>query len=93
MKKGEQTIVRNYRVLGIFSKHYNKWFVEFEQKQVVFDPQSKTWKRYSKKYKLLTRMMKFTEQSDYLRRGQVKNMASGVQRPFLCCVTGRCAVS
>ena len=65
VKKGEQTIVRNYRVLGIFSKHYNKWFVEFEQKQVVFDPQSKTWKRYSKKYKLLARMMKMTEQSDY----------------------------
>ena len=65
VKKGGQTIIRNYRVLGIFSKHYNKWFVEFEQKQVVFNPQSKTWKIDSKKYKLLARMMKLTEQSDY----------------------------
>ena len=86
MKKGEQTIVRNYRVLGIFSKHYNKWFVEFEQKQVVFDPQSKTWKRYSKKYKLLARMMKMTEQSDYEERVESKGS-------FSRCVTGRCVVS
>ena len=66
VKKEGQTIVWNYRVLGIFSKHYNKWFVEFDtRKQVVFNPQSTTWKTYSKKYKLLTRMMKLTEQSDY----------------------------
>ena len=65
VKKGGQAVVRNYRVLGISSKHYNKWFVEFEQKQVVFNPQSMTWKTDSKKYKLLTRMMKLTEQSDY----------------------------
>ena len=73
VKKAGQTIVRNYRVLGIFSKHYNKWFVEFEQKQVVFNPQSMIWKTDSKKYKLLARMMKLTEQADYdeveLRKG------------------------
>ena len=28
-------------------------------------PQNTTWGRYSKKYKLLARMMKLTEQSDY----------------------------
>ena len=62
VKKEGQTIVRNYRVLGIFSKHYNKWFVEFDtRKQVVFNPQSTTWKTYSKKYKLLTRMTKLME--------------------------------
>jgi len=65
MKKGGQVMARNYRVLGIFSKHYNKWFPEFEEKQVVFSPQSTTWGTYSKKYKLLARMMKLTEQSDY----------------------------
>ena len=65
VKKGGQVMVRNYRVLGIFSKHYNKWFPEFEEKQVVFSPQSTTWGTYSKKFKLLARMMKLTEQSDY----------------------------
>ena len=65
VKKGGQMMVRNYRVLGIFSKHYNKWFPEFEEKQVVFSPQSTTWGTYSKKFKLLARMMKLTEQSDY----------------------------
>ena len=65
VKKGGQTIVRNYRVLGIFSKHYNKWFFEFEQRQVVFNPQSMIWKKDSKKHKLLARMMKLTEQADY----------------------------
>ena len=60
-------MVRNYRVLGIFSKHYlyNKWFPEFEEKRVVFSPQSTTWGTYSKKIKLPARMMKLTEQSDY----------------------------
>ena len=58
-------MARNYRVLGIFNKHYNKWLPEFEEKQVVFSPQSTTWGTYSKKYKLLARMMKLTEQSDY----------------------------
>ena len=52
-------------MLGIFSKYYNKWFVESEQKQVVFNPQSMPWKIGSKKYKLLARIMKLTEQSDY----------------------------
>ena len=52
-------------VFGIFSKHYNTWFVEFEQKEVVFNPQSMTWKTDSKKYKRLARMIKLTEQSDY----------------------------
>ena len=31
----------------------------------MFSPQSTTWKTYSKKYKLLARMMKLTEQSGY----------------------------
>ena len=49
VKKGGQVYSQYYRVLGIFSKHYNKWFVEFEiHKQVVFNPQGGTWKAYSK---------------------------------------------
>ena len=64
--KGErQAIVRNYRVLGIFSKHYNMRFLAFEQKQVVFNPQSMTWKTDSKKYKLPAKMMMLTDQPDY----------------------------
>ena len=58
-------MVRDYRVLGIFNKHYNKWFSGFEEKQVVFSPQSTTWGTYSKKYKLLAKSVKLTEQSDY----------------------------
>ena len=58
-------MVRDYRVLGIFNKHYNKWFSGFEEKQVVFSPHSTTSGTYSKKYKLLLRMMKLREQSGY----------------------------
>ena len=76
-------MVRNYRVLGIFSKHYNKWFVEFEQKQFVFNLQSMTWKTDPKKYKLLARMIKLTEQSRYEEVELRTGVASGVQRPCL----------
>ena len=64
-------------MLGICSKHYNKWFAEFEEKQVVFSPQSTTWGSYSKKYKLLARMMKLTEQLNY-EEVKLKKMASEV---------------
>ena len=65
VKKGGQVTSRYYRVLGIFSKYYNKWCVPWEaRRQVVFNPQGRTWEAYSKKYKLLVRMMKLTEQSD-----------------------------
>lgn len=53
-------------MLGIFSKYYNKWFVEFEtNRQVGFNPRGKTWKACSKKFKLLTRLMKLTKQLDF----------------------------
>jgi len=66
VKKGGQVYSQYYRVLGIFSKHYNKWFVEFEKdKKVSFNPQGITWKVYSKKFKLLVRMMKMTENSEF----------------------------
>ena len=48
-RNGQET-VQYYRVLGIFSKHYNKWFVELDHKKIKFAPGSK-------KYKLLVRMM------------------------------------
>ena len=83
VKKGGQVMVRNYRVLGIFSKYYNKWFVEFEQKQFVFNLQSMTWKTDPKKYKLLARMIKLTEQSRYEEVELRTGVASGVQRPCL----------
>ena len=60
---------------------YNKWFPEFEEKQVVFSPQSTAWGTYSNKFKLLARIMKLTEQSDY-EEVELKKIASGVQRPF-----------
>ena len=67
VKKGGQISSQYYRVLGIFDKYYNKWFVEFNKdKQVTFNPQSGTqWKAYSRKYKLLVRMMNRTQQSEF----------------------------
>ena len=56
---------------------FNKWFDESEQKYVVFNPQSMTWKTDSKKYKLLAMMMKLTEQSDYERQSLSLQMISG----------------
>ncbi len=53
VKKGGQVTSRHYRVLGIFSKNYNKWFPEFEKDKVTFNPQGKTWKAYSKKLQAL----------------------------------------
>ena len=62
VKKDKQATSRYCRVLGNFSKYYNKRFVEFEiHKQVVFYPQGGTQKAYSKRYKLLTRIMKLTK--------------------------------
>ena len=33
LKKGGQVSSQYYRVLGIFNKYYNKWFVEFEKEK------------------------------------------------------------
>ena len=42
------------------------FFVEFEKdKQVSFNPQSRTLNAKPKKYKLFVRMMKKTDQSDF----------------------------
>ena len=67
VKKGGQISSQYYRVLGIFDKYYNRWFVDFNKdKKVTFNPRSGTqWKAYSKKYKLLVRMMVRTEQSEF----------------------------
>lgn len=64
-KRGQQESEHYYRVFGIFTKHSNKWFVELETKIVRFEPHSKGWKTYSKKYKLQTRMMKKDSFEDF----------------------------
>jgi hypothetical protein len=41
----------HYRVLAIFSKHYNKWFLHWDQDEVLFE-------KGSKKFKVFARMVK-----------------------------------
>ena len=67
VNKGRQISNQYYRVLGIFDKSYNRWYVDFNKDQkVTFNPRPGTqWKAYSKKYKLLVRMMVITEQSEF----------------------------
>ncbi len=42
--------IASYRVLAIFSKHYNKWYVHWDSDRVLFETGSK-------KYKVLARMV------------------------------------
>ncbi|KAL9188604.1 hypothetical protein ACHAXT_006982 [Thalassiosira profunda] len=49
-KRGKSESVASYRVLAIFSKHYNKWYVHWDSDRVLFEPGSK-------KYKVLARMV------------------------------------
>ena len=67
VKKGGQISSQHYRVLGIFDKSYNRWYVDFNKdKKVNFNPRpGKQWEAYSKKYKLLARMMIKTDQSEF----------------------------
>ena len=51
------TVEKN-RVLCIFSKSYNKWYVEWDNKKVPFQSSSK-------KYKILARMLKQVNNSHY----------------------------
>ena len=45
-KQGRTTTVDSYRVLAIFSKFYNKWYLEWDNDRVPF-------KKGSRKYKIL----------------------------------------
>eukprot|EP00956_Cyclotella_meneghiniana_P031379 scaffold82280_cov71-Cyclotella_meneghiniana.AAC.1 len=49
--RGKNESVECYRVLAIFSKHYNKWFIHWDSDQVEYI-------HNSKKYKILARMVK-----------------------------------
>jgi hypothetical protein len=51
VKRGNTTTVEYYRVLALFSKHYNKWFLHWDDDKVLFD---KGWKSF----KVLARMVK-----------------------------------
>ena len=46
--------LKYYRVLSIFSKYYNKWYVHWESDFVIFDKDSKN-------YKFLVRMIQLDE--------------------------------
>lgn len=57
-KRGNIVTVEKYRVLCIFSKSYNKWYVEWDNEKVPFQSSSK-------KYKILARMLKQVNNSQY----------------------------
>ena len=57
-KRGKIVTVEKYRVLCIFSKSYNKWYVEWDNEQVPFQSSSK-------KYKILARLLKQVNNSQY----------------------------
>lgn len=44
---GGAEIVQYYRVLCIFSKHYNNWFVHLDEHKIRYIPGSKTHKIFS----------------------------------------------
>ncbi len=48
--RGKTTTLEHYRVLAIFSKHYNKWLVHWDQDSVVYQ-------KGSKKFEVLGRMV------------------------------------
>jgi hypothetical protein len=48
--RGKTTTLEHYHVLAIFSKHYNKWLVHWDQDSVVYQ-------EGSKKFKVLERMV------------------------------------
>ena len=93
-KKGGQAMVRNYRVIGIFGKHYHTWFPEFEEKQVVSSPRSTTWKTYSKKYIQTIDKDDEVDGAVRLRGDRVKKRGRVESKGRVSCrVTGRCTVS
>jgi hypothetical protein len=49
VKRGQNESLEYYRVLAIFSKHYNKWFLHWDD-EVLFE-------KGSTKYKILARMV------------------------------------
>lgn len=49
-KRGKTESIEYYRVLGIFSKHYNKWYLHWDDDKVTYD-------NNSKQYKILARMV------------------------------------
>jgi hypothetical protein len=58
VKRGKKESVECFRVLGIFSKHYNKWFIHWDSDQVEYQPNSK-------KFKILARMVKLDGMNCY----------------------------
>ena len=50
-KLGETDSIEYYRVLGIFIKYYNKWFININSAKIL-------WNKDSKKYKFLARLKK-----------------------------------
>jgi hypothetical protein len=48
--RGSNTTLEHYRVLALYSKHYNKWYLHWDDDKVKFE-------RGSKKFKILGRMV------------------------------------
>jgi len=58
VKRGKNESVEHFRVLAIFSKHYNKWFIHWESDSVEYV-------HNSKKFKILARMVKSDRMNSY----------------------------
>jgi hypothetical protein len=58
VKRGKKESVQFFRVLGIFSKHYNKWFIHWDSDQVEYRPNSN-------KFKIIARMVKLDGMNCY----------------------------
>jgi hypothetical protein len=54
-KRGNSESIEYYRVLAIFSKSYNKWYLHWDEDKVLYESNSK-------KYKILARMVVQTGQ-------------------------------
>ena len=49
-QRGKNVSIQLYRVLAVFSKHYNKWFTHWDSDTILFE-------KGSKKIKILARMV------------------------------------
>ena len=79
-------------MLGIFGKHYNKWFIEFEQKQVVQSTEHDSEDRLKEVH--ATGEDDEVDGAVRLREGQLKNKWRVESKDRVShCVTGRFVVS
>ena len=79
--KDSMKTVEHYRVLAIFSKFYNKWYIEWDNDRVPFQ-------KGSKKYKILARLLqKVGGPGQYEEVELEKGGCYGAMNPGQCTVS------